>query len=155
MTSDNIDELDRQILQALVEDARKHFTEIAEDLGVSTGTVHLRFDKLKKAGIISRTKAVINYEALGFMVCAFVGINLHNASDYVKVQAKLKQFDRILEAYYTTGEYNIFTRILAKSNADLYSFLLELQKIKEIGGTETIMVLDNPINRDFGEFAVE
>jgi len=152
MEPENIDELDRKIIRELVKEARRHFTEIAEELGVSTGTVHLRFEKLKKAGIITHTKAVINYEALGFVVCAFVGVNLHNASDYTKVQDRLKQFDRILEAYYTTGAYNIFTRVVAKSNADLYSFLLQLQKIKEIRGTETIMVLDNPINRDFGEF---
>ena len=41
-----LDKLDKQILQYLVKDARKPFTEIAKDLLVSPGTIHVRVKKM-------------------------------------------------------------------------------------------------------------
>ena len=46
MVAENLDAIDSQIIKALLKDGRVHFTELADDIGVSTGTVHLRFDKL-------------------------------------------------------------------------------------------------------------
>ena len=143
-----LDELDKQILNALLHDGRKPFTEIAEEQKVSSGTIHVRMDKLREAGIVRGAKLSINHEALGFGVSAFVGINLHNARDYKKVLEKLRQVQGILEAHYTTGEFNIFTKIITKSIPDLYRFLLELQQVPEIQTTQTTMILESPIARD-------
>jgi len=54
-----IDTLDRLILQALVEDARKPFLEIARELDVSGGTIHQRYNKLRDAGIVQGRRAVV------------------------------------------------------------------------------------------------
>ena len=43
-----IDKLDKQILEYLVKDARKPFTEIAKDLLVSPGTIHVRVKKMER-----------------------------------------------------------------------------------------------------------
>ena len=50
-----IDKLDKQILEYLVKDARKPFTEIAKDLLVSPGTIHVRVKKMEQMGIIKST----------------------------------------------------------------------------------------------------
>jgi len=49
-----IDKLDKQILEYLVKDARKPFTEIAKDLLVSPGTIHVRVKKMEQMGIIKK-----------------------------------------------------------------------------------------------------
>jgi Lrp/AsnC family transcriptional regulator, regulator for asnA, asnC and gidA len=143
-----LDDIDRRILNELLQNARKPFTELAEEIGVSSGTVHVRINKLKDAGVIKGARLVVNFETVGYAISAYIGITLRNASDYPKVLARLRTIDRILEAHYTTGHYNIFTKILAKNISDLYQFLLELQQIKEIQNTETIMILDSPIQRE-------
>ena len=143
-----LDNLDRQILNALLRDARTPFTEIAEKENVSSGTIHVRIDKLKQAGVIKGTKLLVDHSALGYGVSAYLGINLHNARDYKMVLEKLRQVDGILEAYYTTGEFNIFTKIITKSIPDLYRFLVELQQVQEIQTTQTTMILESPILRD-------
>lgn len=144
-----IDNLDRQILDVLQGDARRPFQLIAKDLIVSGGTVHIRVNKLKEAGVITGSKIRIDPEKLGYDVCAFVGINLQNARDYKVVIKELEKMPEILEAHYTTGKYNIFVKILARSTRGLHHFLIEkLQDIPQVRSTETFISLQMPISRD-------
>ena len=50
-----IDNVDKQILRYLTQDARKPYTEIAKELFVSPGTIHVRVKKLEQMGIIKGT----------------------------------------------------------------------------------------------------
>ena len=61
-----LDKLDKQILQYLVKDARKPFTEIAKDLLVSPGTIHVRVKKMEQMGVIKSTSISVDYAKLGF-----------------------------------------------------------------------------------------
>lgn len=144
-----IDGLDRQILSELQKDARRPFQEIARDLEVSGGTIHVRYNKLKDAGVIRGSKLLVDPEMMGYDICAFVGINLHNARDYKPVIKELQKMPEILEAHYTTGKYNIFLKILARSTRGLHDFLIErLQDIPQVQSTETLISLEIPINQD-------
>ncbi|MCP4221676.1 MAG: AsnC family transcriptional regulator [bacterium] len=141
-----IDNLDRDILKELQKDARRPFQEIARDLIVSGGTVHVRYNKLKEHGVVRGSKVLVDAEKLGYDICAFVGINLHNARDYKQVIKKLQKMPEILEAHYTTGQYNIFLKILSKSTRGLHDFLIErLHQIPEVMSTETLISLEMPI----------
>ena len=77
-----LDKLDREILRKLLEDSRKSYQEIARELIVSGGTIHVRTGKMKEAGVIKGSQLVIDYQRLGLEVTAFVGINLASAGDY-------------------------------------------------------------------------
>ncbi|MCK5058966.1 MAG: Lrp/AsnC ligand binding domain-containing protein [Candidatus Aminicenantes bacterium] len=144
-----IDNLDRQILSILQKDARRSFQLIAKDLIVSGGTIHIRFNKLKETGVIKGSQIRIDPEKMGYEVCAFVGINLHNARDYKTVIRQLNNIPEILEAHYTTGKYNIFLKVVATSTRGLHNFLIErLQNIPQIQSTETLISLEMPIKRD-------
>ena len=48
-----IDNLDRGILNALMENARTPYAELAKVFNVSPGTIHVRVEKMKQAGIIT------------------------------------------------------------------------------------------------------
>lgn len=144
-----IDNLDRQILHILQKNARRSFQLIAKDLIVSGGTIHIRFNKLKEAGVIKGSHILIDPVKFGYDVCAFVGINLHNARDYKPVIRQLKEMPEILEAHYTTGKFNIFLKIVATSTRGLHNFLIErLQNIPQVQSTETLISLEMPIERD-------
>lgn len=149
MENYEIDNVDAAILRQLLNDGRKSLQEIARELIVSGGTIHVRLQKMREAGIIKGTKIVIDPRKLGYEVCAFVGVNLVSARDYGKVLEKLKKLPQIVEVHYTTGQYSLFVKVLSESTKDLHLFLLEkLQDIQEIRSTETFISLDNPISRD-------
>ncbi|MBK26521.1 MAG: transcriptional regulator AsnC [Halobacteriovorax sp.] len=144
-----LDDVDREILKRLIEDSRTSFQEIARDLIVSGGTIHVRVNKMKEAGIITGSKLKVDFSRLGLEVGAFVGINLRSAGDYKTVLDKLDALPEIVEVHYTTGNYSMFVKVLAKNTKELHLFLIErLQAIPEIQSTETLISLDNPISRD-------
>lgn len=143
-----LDKLDHNILSALVADARVSFSDLAVRFKVSDGTIHVRVNKLKAAGVLKGTTAVIDHKLLGFAVRAFVGINLEHARDYESTLQKLRELKQITEAYYTTGGYNILVHVRAQSMDDFYHFLVrELQVIRGVQSTETLLILDAPIER--------
>ena len=145
----NIDNLDTKILSILQEDSRRSYQEIARELVVSGGTIHVRVNRLKELGIIKGSKIILDYPKLGFDVTVFIGINLHNASDSSLVLSKLNEMKEITEVHYTTGSYSLFIKAVLRSTLGLKIFLVEkLQRIPEIQSTETLISLDEPVSRD-------
>ena len=144
-----IDDLDRDILNALMNDARIPYAEMAKRFNVSPATVHVRVEKMRSAEIITGTEVIINPKLLGYDVCCFIGINLNAARDYHPALAKLNELDEVVEAYYTTGAYNIFVKLMCRSIEELQHVLIDkLQAIDEVQSTETLISLQNPINRN-------
>ena len=146
--SNDIDQLDRQILSKLVEDGKTPYTDLAKQLYVSSGTIHVRMKKMEQLGIVKGATLVIDYAKLGYDVTAFLGIYLDKSSLYDEVAEHLKQIPEIVEANYTTGLYSIFARITCKDTNHLRLVLHDkIQKIPGIQRTETFISLEQSINR--------
>jgi Lrp/AsnC family transcriptional regulator for asnA, asnC and gidA len=143
-----IDNLDKSILNALIANARTPYAELAKTFKVSPATIHVRIEKLKKLGVIKGTHLKVEPKKLGYDVCCFIGINLKSAGDYPEVIKQLEQIDEVVEAYYTTGQYSIFIKIMCKSIDDLQWLLIDkIQSIEKVQATETLISLQNPIAR--------
>lgn len=144
-----IDNLDKQILNALMVNARTAYAELGKRFNVSPGTIHVRVEKMKQAGIIEGTKVQISAKQLGYDVCCFIGINLKSAGFYHEVVAMLEKIDEVVEAYYTTGQYSIFVKLMTRSIEELQYVLIDkIQSIEQVQSTETLISLQNPIQRD-------
>ncbi|TKB54753.1 transcriptional regulator AsnC [Ferrimonas aestuarii] len=147
-TDYRIDNLDKAVLSALQADARTPYAELAKQNGVSPGTIHVRVEKMKQAGIITSAQVMVDPKKLGYQVCCFIGINLKAAGDYPEVLAKLQALPQVVEAYYTTGHYSIFTKILIRNIDALHDLLVNhIQCIEQIQSTETLLSLQQPIMR--------
>lgn len=129
-------------------DAKKPYTEIAKEIHVSGGTVHVRMNKLKDMGIVQGFNLVVDYNKLGYDVAAFLGIYLDKSSLYDEVSEQLKNIPEIVGAHYTTGNYSIFAKIICKDTDHLRVVLHDkIQKIVGIQRTETFISLDESIDR--------
>ncbi len=143
-----IDNLDRSILNELMKNARTPYAELAKNFNVSPGTIHVRVEKMKQAGIILGTQVEISPKQLGYDVCCFIGIILKSAKDYPSALAKLENLEEVVEAYYTTGHYSIFIKVMTRSIDGLQQILInKIQTTDEIQSTETLISLQNPIMR--------
>lgn len=144
-----IDDTDRAILNELLVDSDRTLKDVAESIGVTHGTVHMRLKKLKQSGVIRGTRTIVDWSSVGYSMGAFVGINLHRARDCKLVQNKLHNIPEVVEVYYSTGKYNLLVKILLKDVTELHHFLMSrLQEIKEIQATDTMVILDAPLARD-------
>jgi len=144
----DLDKLDKNILSILMKDANTPYTEIAKNLNVSGGTVHVRMKKLEEKGIVSGSSLTVDYTRLGYDVSAFLGIYLNKSSLYEEVTKELKNIPEIVGAHYTTGLYSIFAKIVCRDTQHLREVLHDkIQKIQGIQRTETFISLEESINR--------
>ena len=143
-----IDDLDRKILSLLMQNSKKPYTEIAKELYVSGGTIHVRMKKLEDAGIVRGYNLTVNYEQLGYDVVAFLGVYLDKSSLYDEVAKELAGIPEVVSAHYTTGVYSIFVKIVCRDTAHLRDVLHDkVQPIQGIQRTETFISLDESIDR--------
>lgn len=144
----DIDHLDRNILTVLMNDAVVPYTEIAKQLDVSAGTIHVRMKKLIEMGVVIGSQLMINPSVIGFDICAFIGIFLDKGSVYTEVREKMKQIPEVVELHYTTGVYSIFAKILCRDTNHLREVLNEkIQAIIGIQRTETFITLEQGFTR--------
>ena len=106
-----IDEVDKQILEYLIDNTRMPFTEIAKKMLVSAGTIHVRVKKMEDAGLITGSHLDINYDALGYKFVAYVGILLTKSSKTQSVVDKLYLIPNVIQASVISGKYNIFCKM--------------------------------------------
>ena len=143
-----VDKTDLRILEILVKDAKKPFTEVAKQVFVSGGTVHVRMNKLEEAGIVEKTTLKLNYARLGYDITAFIGIFLQRSDLYDSVLEKLKAIREITNIHYTTGNYSMFVRIHCKDTNHLKEVLHDkIQRVEGIERTETMISLEESLDR--------
>lgn len=94
MENYQIDNLDRGILDALMANARTAYAELAKQFSVSPGTIHVRVEKMKQAGIITGARIDVSPKQLGYDVGCFIGIILKSAKDYPSALAARKVWRR-------------------------------------------------------------
>ncbi|MFM8850077.1 MAG: Lrp/AsnC ligand binding domain-containing protein [Cytophagales bacterium] len=143
-----VDNVDLKILELLMQNAMRPYTEVAKRINVSQGTVHVRMTKMEEAGIIDKTSLRINYSNLGYDITAFIGIYLEKSALYEKVLAKLKDIPEIVNIHYTTGNYSMFVKIHCRDTNHLKEVLHDkMQQVEGIERTETMISLEESLDR--------
>jgi Lrp/AsnC family transcriptional regulator, regulator for asnA, asnC and gidA len=143
-----IDNVDLKILEILMQDAKKPYTEVAKKAFVSGGTVHVRMSKMEEAGIVEKTTLKVNYAKLGYDITAFIGIFLQKSALYEQVMNALKTIPEVVSIHYTTGNYSMFVKIHCKDTNHLKLVLHDkIQQIEGIERTETMISLEESLDR--------
>ncbi len=143
-----VDNIDLKILEILMQDAKKPYTEVAKRAFVSGGTVHVRMSKMEEAGIVEKTTLKVNYAKLGYDITAFIGIFLQKSALYEQVMTKLKTIPEVTSIHYTTGNYSMFVKIHCKDTNHLKVVLHDkIQQIDGIERTETMISLEESLDR--------
>lgn len=148
MAKYHLDQIDQKILSSLVKNARMPFLEIARECGVSGAAIHQRVKRLETNGVITGSRLLVKPQALGLNVCAFISISLSESGKYQDVISHLKKIPEIVECHFVTGKFAILAKVYCFDNDHLMEILLNtIQKIPFILSTETLISLDEPIER--------
>lgn len=146
MAKFKLDEIDHQILNMLIENTRIPFTDIAKKLLISAGTVHVRVKKMEDAKIIKGSSLTLDYQKLDYTFIAYVGIYLQNTSQTKFVLQRINEIPNVTVAHITTGKFNIFCKIRAKSTTHAKEIIFKIDEIEGICRTETMISLEESIN---------
>ena len=141
-----LDDIDKQILDMLIDNTRVPFTDIAKKLLISAGTVHVRVKKMEDSGIIKGSSLTLDYKKLGFSFIAYVGVYLQNTSQTQFVLERINDIPNVTVAHITTGKFNIFCKVRAKDTTHAKEIIFKLDDIDGVYRTETMISLEESIN---------
>ncbi len=148
MLNNQLDKTDQDILNELIKNARKSYSQVARDLGISNSLVHQRINKLSEAGIIKGTQVILDEKLLGYRTAAFTGIALKEAKGSYQVARELRKIPEVSECHFISGTFALFVKIFAKDNNHLRSVLYDkIHRIKGVASTDTFISFNMDFNR--------
>ena len=147
MAIQKLDNLDKQILRMIAEDARVPFLEVARACDVSGAAIHQRIQKLTSMGVLKGSQFIINPEKIGYETCAYIGLNLRNPEKFDDVMVELQKIPEVTECHYTTGNFDMFIKIYAKNTHHLLNIIHDKLQPLGLASSETLISFNTVFDR--------
>lgn len=113
-----LDRTDRDIIRSLERDARMSLRSVAEEIGVSLGTVSNRLKRLEDTGVIKGYRVEIDPDKVGWGLTVVVGLRIEKGR-LLELQRLIAKDSRVLGVYDVTGEFDSMILARAKDRSDL------------------------------------
>ena len=117
---ENLDHVDKTILNQLQNDGSLSLESIAHRVNVSVNTCWRRIQRLEKNGIIKKRVAILDSEKLGKSMTVFVAIQTSNHSEEFsrKLAQTIEALPEIVEFYRLAGDIDYLLKIIVSSVAE-------------------------------------
>ncbi|MBC6457790.1 Lrp/AsnC family transcriptional regulator [Actinomadura sp. HBU206391] len=142
-----LDDIDRQIVAHLLQNARASFAQIGDVVGLSAPAVKRRVDRLRHDGVITGYAAVVDPAALGWTTEAFIEIFCTGATAPEEIYASVRKHPEVVAAYTVTGDASALVHLRARDIQHLEQALERLRREQNIVQTKTSIVLSRLIGR--------
>ena len=153
---DQIDKLDKKILEIIMQNARIPSKDVAVSCGVSRAAIHQRIQRMIETQVITGSGYHVNPKKLGYATCTYIGIQLERGSMYRDVVPELQKIPEVVECHFTTGSYTLLIKLYARDNQHLMELLNgRIQHIPGVTATETLISLEQSISREVPIFTDE
>lgn len=127
-----LDSLDFKLVNALLKNGRSTWAELAAYLKLSSPSTAERVKRLEEKGVIKGYTAKIDYEALGYVVVAFVAVCLEHPKYIDQFVGAIEKLPEVEECHHVAGDDDYFLKVRCSSNQKLDEFLNK--KLKTIPG---------------------
>ena len=136
-----VDKINLSIIKHL-QDGRKSFNKIAEELDITENTVRSRVNRMVEEGLEEIIGTVIP-DLLPNHNILYVGIKL-DTRELVKKAEEFSKLRGVISASVVTGRYDVMLIVMLKKDFTLLDFLSkEIDKIESIQTVETFVVYKN------------
>ena len=133
----NIDEININIFRQL-QDGKKSFKAIAEELSIAENTVRIRVTKLIEEGVL-KISGLVDPELLPGHMTFIVGIRLKTMDSTIMAE-ELSRLKGVISASVVTGRFDIILIVSLNEQFGLAEFFKkELDPVKNILSAETFM----------------
>ncbi len=109
-----LDAIDRKLIALLQEDAAIQVAELAAQVGLSATPCWRRVQRLKEAGVLTRSVMLVNREKVNVGVTVFVSIrtNVHTQAWFDRFRAAVEAIPEVVEFYRMSGEVDYLLRVV-------------------------------------------
>lgn len=146
-TTEELDELDLQLLDALQGNARSTFAELGSIVGLKAPAVHDRVKRLEQRGFIQRYSAQLDAKRLGLQLTAFVSLYTAPDCNYDAFTKALGEMPEVCEVHSVAGEETFVCKVVTGSTKHLDDLLARLKGMPGMARTRTTIVLTTPYDR--------
>lgn len=136
-----MDDLDREILTILRRDARTPYTEIAEQVGTSEGTVRNRVEQLIDRGTIERFTIATRTGNVRAMIEIGVDVDVETG----QLSERLTEWEQVDFVWQVSGEEDIVLIVDATDTATLNDIIADARDLDEVVSTKTRLILDERV----------
>ena len=144
-----LDDIDRQILKILEEDAKSGAKSIAGQLGLTKTPVYERIKRLEKEGFIKGYKAVLDTAKIerSITVFSFVSLDAQKGSLMDEFLEDVSKFNEVTECYVVGGEFDFLLKVTVKNLDAYYHFAkTKIASLPNIGAVKSAFVLNEAKN---------
>lgn len=136
-----MDDLDREILSILRRDARTPYTEIAERVGTSEGTVRNRVERLTEQGIIERFTIATQTGNIKAMIEVGVDVNVDTGA----VADQVADWPEVDFVWQVSGEEDVVLIVDCADTSEVNDLITQARELEEVVSTKTRLILEERV----------
>ena len=151
---ENIDKIDRQILNIIQKNAKISHREIAEKLNLSRTPILDRIKKLERRGVIQKYITILDRKKIDktMIILCSISIKQHSIELVSEFQKIIGTFNQVMECYQIGGSYDFFLKVVVNNVEEYQTFVLKnLSQIKNISNVQSSFVIGELKNTHFYE----
>ena len=138
-----LDEIDRQIIEALGRDGRLSIRALADEVHISRANAYARVERLTTTGVITGFTVTVDPLKLGLATSAYVTLSLRQSS-WRSLREQLQAIPEIKHMALVGGDFDAILLVRATDNEGLRRVVLEkLQAIPEVLATRTALIFED------------
>ena len=137
---EDLDEHDRQILRLLDDDGRMSYTDLAKATKLSTSAVHQRVRRLEQRGVIKGYSAIIDIEAIGLPLTAFISVSPIDPADPDDIADRLAPLRAVEGCYSVAGDQNYVLKVRVASPSALEALLSDIRSTAHVTSRTTVVL---------------
>jgi Lrp/AsnC family transcriptional regulator, leucine-responsive regulatory protein len=139
----SVEDLDRQIVKLLMLDGRMSYTDLGKATGLSTSAAHQRVRRLEQRGIIRGYAAVVDAEAVGLPLTAFISVKPIDPSAPDDAPELLADLAELEACHSVAGDESYILKVRVPTPGDLERLLARI-RLQAGVSTRTTVVLSTP-----------
>lgn len=145
-----LDDTDRALVAALLEDGRLPNAELARRVGLPESTCAGRVRALRDTGVIRGVHADVDHAALGRPMEAIVALRFagHTRSSMDSFRSRVAAVPGVIAAYHVAGVEDYLVHITAPSSDDLRDLVLDhLTSLEGVVHAQTNLVFERIVGQ--------
>jgi Lrp/AsnC family leucine-responsive transcriptional regulator len=137
-----MDEIDRKIVHALVDNARISWAELGEHAKLSAPAAAERVRRLEADGVVRGYVARLDPDAVGRGVAAWIAVTLEKPAHRARFVRWVQASDDVQECHHVAGEDDYVLKVRVASTSALESLISDgIKGLDGIARTRTTVVL--------------
>ncbi len=132
-----LDHKDRRILRELQKDSSRSTAEIADRVGLSMNACWRRIKQLQRQGIVRKQVTLLDPNALGLGLTAFVQVRTsqHTEEWFDQFAGTIRQIEEVVEFHRVSGDYDYLLKVIVSDIADydrVYKRIITAAPLQEV-----------------------